>query len=385
MRVQFFHTCTMEAETGEFSLDIYQVKKAVQALQAYLKSTSSQNLLLNETQQICLLLTLWKVPKQDQTIRISLPHGLRTESAEVCLFTRDEPNMTADQTERFYKKLLTQRGLRNIPEVIPFKVLKTEYKPFEAKRRLLGNFDLFLADARIYRRLPSHIGKHFYERKKAPLSVDLESNHLVKDIERLVQGTTLSVTKKGSCCMVRVAHTGMTADKIVENTVTAVNTISSKLRMKGKSIKVIHLKSHTSVALPIYTSDLSHLNLLEEELRKARLAKGAQKIKKKNTKKTSLKTKNMDKTSLKKKTSDNKDEEGKKVEHEEEDEEIPQLIPIESPNKKTKLEALSKTGSKKTPKLNTGDRNLKPRQGQKKISKKAPKAQVQKKKKVTSV
>uniref|UniRef100_A0A3B4C3S0 Ribosomal L1 domain-containing protein 1 n=1 Tax=Pygocentrus nattereri TaxID=42514 RepID=A0A3B4C3S0_PYGNA len=323
--VQFFYTCTMETKTEEkLSLDIYQVKKAVQALQAYLKSTSSQNHLLNETQQICLLITLWKVPKQDQTIRIPLSHGLRTESAEVCLFTRDEPNMTADQTERFYKKLLTQRGLKNIPEVIPFKVLKTEYKPFEAKRRLLGNFDLFLADARIYRRLPSHIGKHFYERKKAPLSVDLESNRLVKDLERLVQGTRLNVTKKGSCCMVRVAHTGMTADEIVENIVTAVGTISSKLHLKGKGIKVIHLKSQTSVALPIYTSDLSHLNLLEEELRKARL----------NTKKTSLKRK-MDKTSLKKKASDNKNE-GNTLE--EEDEEIPQLVPIESPNKKTKLE-----------------------------------------------
>ncbi|XP_017560967.1 ribosomal L1 domain-containing protein 1 [Pygocentrus nattereri] len=372
----------METKTEEkLSLDIYQVKKAVQALQAYLKSTSSQNHLLNETQQICLLITLWKVPKQDQTIRIPLSHGLRTESAEVCLFTRDEPNMTADQTERFYKKLLTQRGLKNIPEVIPFKVLKTEYKPFEAKRRLLGNFDLFLADARIYRRLPSHIGKHFYERKKAPLSVDLESNRLVKDLERLVQGTRLNVTKKGSCCMVRVAHTGMTADEIVENIVTAVGTISSKLHLKGKGIKVIHLKSQTSVALPIYTSDLSHLNLLEEELRKARLAKGAQKIKKKNTKKTSLKRK-MDKTSLKKKASDNKNE-GNTLE--EEDEEIPQLVPIESPNKKTKLEALSKTGPKKTPKPNTANRNLKPRRGQKKTSKKAPKAQVQKKKKVTSV
>ncbi|KAL7868990.1 hypothetical protein AOLI_G00129780 [Acnodon oligacanthus] len=364
-------------------LEVVQVRKAVQALQAYLKSTSSQNPLLNETQQVCLLLTLWKIPKQDQTIRIPLPHGLSTESTEVCLFTRDEPNMTADQTERFYKKLLTQRGLKNIPEVIPFKALKTEYKPFEAKRRLLGNFDLFLSDARIHRRLPSHIGKHFYERKKAPLSVDLESNHVVRDIERLVQGTRLSVTKKGSCCMVRVAHTGMTVDEIVENIVTAVDTISSKLRMKGKSIKVIHLKSHTSVALPIYTSDLSHLNLLEEELRKARLAKGAQKIKKKNTKKTSLKRKNVDKTSLKKKTSNNK--KGKELEGEEEDEEIPQLVPLESPHKKTKLEARSKTGPKKTAKPNTGTRNVRLRQGQKKTSRKAPKAQVQKKRKVTSV
>lgn len=49
---------------------------------------------------------------------------------------------------------------------MPYKVLKTEYKAFEAKRRLLGNFDLFLSDARIRRHLPSHIGKHFYESKK---------------------------------------------------------------------------------------------------------------------------------------------------------------------------------------------------------------------------
>ncbi|MCJ8738484.1 hypothetical protein PDJAM_G00036230 [Pangasius djambal] len=270
------HTCTMAPTAGDkVPLDHFQVKKAVQALQAYLKSSSCKTLLLNETQQICLLLTFWKIPKQEQTIRIPLPHALRNESVEVCLFTRDEPNMTADQTERFYKKLLTQSGVKFMPQVIPFKVLKTEYKPFEAKRKLLGNFDIFLADARIRRRLPSHIGKHFYERKKAPLSVDLRSKHLARDLDRLVQGTTLTINKKGSCCLVRVAHSGMTTDEIVENLVTAVSTISTKLHMKGKSIKIIHLKSHTSVALPIYTSDLSHLKLLEEELKKARLAEAS--------------------------------------------------------------------------------------------------------------
>jgi len=36
---------------------------------------------------------------------------------DVCLFTRDEPNMTSEQTERFYKKLLTERGFKNAIEV----------------------------------------------------------------------------------------------------------------------------------------------------------------------------------------------------------------------------------------------------------------------------
>ncbi|KTF73215.1 hypothetical protein cypCar_00047610 [Cyprinus carpio] len=368
----------MESPRDELELDRSQVNKAVQALQAYLKSSSlSQKLFENDGQAISLLLTLWKIPRKEQTIRISLPHGLRTESGDVCLFTRDEPKMTSEQTVRFYKKLLTERGLKNAIEVIPFNMLKTEYKPFEAKRRLLGNFDLFLSDARIRRRLPSHIGKHFYERKKAPLSVDLESKHLARDMERLIQGTSLTVSNKGSCCMVRVAHSGMTADEMVENVMTAVSTISAKLTMDdvcfcsssfdlqpiflfhsqtGKNIKIIHLKSQNSVALPIYTSDLSHLPVVEEARKKARSTKGAQKRKResKNTEVSDLKTKET------------------VEEKESEEEEIPQLVPIEIPTKKPKRETISKKGLKKVPKPAAG-KGLKKTVKDTKLTKKTPK------------
>lgn len=37
----------------------------------------------------------------------------------------------------------------------------------------------------------------------------------------------------------------------------------------GRNIKIIHLKSQNSVALPIYTSDLSHLAVVEEAQKKA--------------------------------------------------------------------------------------------------------------------
>ncbi|XP_051530886.1 ribosomal L1 domain-containing protein 1-like [Myxocyprinus asiaticus] len=351
------HTCIMESTRDELDLDRSQVKKAVQALQAYLKSTtSSKKLLINEGQAISLLFTQWKIPKKEQTIRIPLPNGLRTESGEVCLFTRDEPNMTSEQTEKFYKRLLVERGVKNVTEVIPFKVLRTEYKPFEAKRRLLSNFDIFLSDARIRRRLPSHIGKHFYERKKSPLSVDLKSRHLARDMERLIQGTTLSVSKKGSCCMARVAHSGMTADEIVENVVTAVSTISTKLEMKGKNIKIIHLKSLTSVALPIYTSDLSHLKLVEVAQKKATVTKQAQKrkIENKNTEVLDKIPKEME------------------AENDSEEEEIPQLVPIETPTKKPRQEEIPKKGLKKVPKPTAG-KGLKKIRKDKKMAKKTSK------------
>ncbi|KAG7491920.1 hypothetical protein MATL_G00008520 [Megalops atlanticus] len=314
-------------------LDRAQVKKAVQALQAYIKSTStSESLLLNESQYISLLITFWKIPKQEQTIRIPLPHGIRSDTGEVCLFTKDEPSMTPDQTERFYKKLLTEKGVKGVTEIMPLKVLKTEYKPYEAKRRLLGNFDLFLADARIYRLLPSHIGKHFYESKKVPLSVNLQSKQLARDLERVIQGSTLRINKKGSCCMARVAHSGMTVDEVVENIMGAVSTITSKLPMKGNDIKIIHLKSQTSVALPIYTSDLNHLALLEE-------AKPKTTSPKKTTDKQKAKTggKPVQKDA------------GQEDTLQEEEEEIPQLVPIVSPNKKAKRETLCKEGLEEAP------------------------------------
>uniref|UniRef100_A0A3Q0RD13 Ribosomal L1 domain-containing protein 1 n=1 Tax=Amphilophus citrinellus TaxID=61819 RepID=A0A3Q0RD13_AMPCI len=299
------------AEKTELLLDRSQVKKAVQALQAFLKTKGTgESLFLDETQKISILFTLWKIPKEPQTIRIPLPHGQRSDTDEICLFTRDEPSMTSEQTQRFYKKLLQERGVRNI-EIIPYKVLKTEYKPYQAKRRLLENFDLFISDDRVRRLLPTHLGKHFYLK---PLCVNLTSKHLARDIERIIQGTSLKVTNKGCCCMAHVAHSGMTADEVMENIEAAVQTVVAKLRMKGPVIKLIHIKSQSSVALPIYNSDLGSLRVLDVEY--AQPPKG----------KVSTKGKGKEKKVKENKAAD------------EEEEEIPQLVPIETPIKKAKLE-----------------------------------------------
>lgn len=297
-------------------MDRAQVKKAAHALQAFLKTTSAPDL-LQENQPISLLFTLWKIPRQAQKIRIPLPHGTRSDTDEVCLFTRDEPNMSAEQTQRFYKRLLEEKGVKSITEVIPFHMLKTEYKPFEAKRRLLGNFNMFLSDDRIRRRLPSHIGKHFYERKRDPLSVNLNSKHLATDIQRLIQGSTMTVSKKGCCCMARVGHSKMTADEIADNIEAAVKTVAQKIHLKGRVIKLIHLKSETSVALPIYASDLDHLTAIEEAQRQAREAKAAKKGKKRKPTET---------------TTENAAPEG------EGEEAVPELVPIVTPSKKAKLQ-----------------------------------------------
>ncbi|NWQ90168.1 RL1D1 protein, partial [Burhinus bistriatus] len=265
-----------------------QVKKAVEALLAFSRSKAKGDaLLLNESENVHLLVTVWKVPRVAQIIKIPLPHGIRPETAEVCLFTKDEPNLSAEQTENLYRKLLIQNGIKSVSQIISYKTLKKEYKLFEAKRRLLNRFDLFLSDDRIRRLLPSHLGKHFYERKKAPLSVNLKARNLAKELRKHIQGTTLPVTNKGCCYTARIGHTGMKADEILDNIIAAAEVIAKKLPKNWKNVKILHLKTLKSAALPIFTANISNLDELDKQpsLKKKEVKKGKNKKPKKAAKK----------------------------------------------------------------------------------------------------
>ncbi|NXD87536.1 RL1D1 protein, partial [Halcyon senegalensis] len=265
-----------------------QVKKAVEALLAFARNKAKgDSQLLNESENVHLLVTVWKVPQASQVIKIPLPHGIRPETAEVCLFTKDEPHLSAEQTENLYKKLLIQNGIRSVSQIISYKTLKKEYKLFEAKRHLLNRFDLFLSDDRIRRLLPSHLGKHFYEKKKAPLSVNLKAKNLAKELQKHIQGTTLPVTNKGCCYTARIGHTGMKADEILDNIIAAAEVIAKKLPKNWKNVKILHLKTLKSVALPVFTANISNLNELDRlpSLKKKEEKKGKNKKPKKAAKK----------------------------------------------------------------------------------------------------
>ncbi|NXH72433.1 RL1D1 protein, partial [Hydrobates tethys] len=316
-----------------------QVKKAVEALLAFAGSKAKGDaLLLNESENVHLLVTVWKVPRVAQVIRIPLPHGIRPETAEVCLFTKDEPNLSAEQTENLYRKLLIQNGIKSVSQIISYKTLKKEYKLFEAKRRLVNRFDLFLSDDRIRRLLPSHLGKHFYERKKAPLSVNLKARNLAKELQKYIQGTTLPVTNKGCCYTARIGHTGMKADEILDNIIAAAEVIAKKLPKNWKNVKILHLKTLKSVALPIFTASISNLDELDRQppLKKKEVKKGENKKLKKAAKKLNSSQVTLT-TEINPAAAATKElviKEKVEVVHEpgdnDDDEEIPQLVPVQT-------------------------------------------------------
>ncbi|XP_069762560.1 ribosomal L1 domain-containing protein 1 isoform X2 [Narcine bancroftii] len=325
-------------------VDSEQIYKAVKALMEYVKKTKNDTkLFLNEDEIIMLCVTVWEIPSQEQKIKIALPHEIRSETVEICLFTKDEPNMNADETQKFYQKLLNEHNIKNITHIIPYKSLKTEYKPYEAKRRLLSTFDVFLADDRIRRLLPSHLGKHFYRSKKIPLSVNLASNDLAKDLCKMIQGTVLPVNNRGSCYSSRVAHTGMKLGEIVENVIAAIHTIGVKLPQQWKNVKILHLKTLNSPALPIYTSDMCNLEELQKKKsKKHKETKKAAKVKnlEVSTDGLSPEASHVPVKAVKENSENTKPSVA--IKRCVEEEEIPQLVPIEkqTPAKKAKLQKL---------------------------------------------
>ncbi|NXF89729.1 RL1D1 protein, partial [Eubucco bourcierii] len=335
-----------------------QVKKAVEALLALSRSKAKgKALFLSEGEVVQLVVTVWKVPRLAQLITIPLPHSIRTETTEVCLFTKDEPNLSAEQTENLYRKLLIQNGISSISQIISYKTLKKEYKLFEAKRRLLNRFDLFLSDDRIRRLLPSHLGKHFYERKKTPVSVNLKAKNLAKEINKHIQGTTLPVTNKGCCYTARIGHTGMKADEILHNIIAAAEVIAKKLPKNWKNIKILHLKTLKSVALPIFTASISNLDELDRQPSERKKEVKEVKNKKPKSRKAAKKPKSSQVTltteinNTAAATQDlEKKAKGVVQEPGDHDEEIPQLVPIQSTilHQLEKMESTAGNLSKKT-------------------------------------
>ena len=74
--------------------------------------------------------------------------------------------MITKDPQREYKDLLETHKIKFIHRVVGLGKLKGKWKPFEARRLLLKENGLFLADERVIPLLPRLLGKKWFEAKK---------------------------------------------------------------------------------------------------------------------------------------------------------------------------------------------------------------------------
>ncbi|KAK8488397.1 hypothetical protein V6N13_123854 [Hibiscus sabdariffa] len=231
------------------------VERAVKALLKWRDSQShlQKPQLLMEDELLYLIVSLKKIPQNPRVnpMKVPLPHPLidpSTDPAELCMFIDDRPKsgITKDAVSKKIKA-------ENIPitKVIKLSKLKTDYKPFEAKRKLCDSYHMFFADKRIIPLLPRLLGKQFFKKKKIPVPVDLKHKNWKEQIEKACSSAMLFLGS-GTCCVVKVAKLSLGQKEIVENVQAAINGIAEVVPSKWGNVRSFHLKLLESLALPVY-------------------------------------------------------------------------------------------------------------------------------------
>lgn len=96
-----------------------------------------------------------------------MPHPFQSKeyNTRVCVFVKDP--------SREFKDQIANLKVPCIAKVIGYEKLKKNYKQYKDKKKLLQEYDQFLADLRIYKMLPEQLGNEFYKKKKYPCPLKL--------------------------------------------------------------------------------------------------------------------------------------------------------------------------------------------------------------------
>jgi ribosome biogenesis protein UTP30 len=233
------------------------VASAVASLAKWMKKRAAEarpNLLADERDDLVVLqLSLRRVPASRSTRPrlLPLPHPVvGHDGASVCVISDDRPKSRSPAASDL---LHASKSLHRLPvsEVIPLSTLRTDYRPYESRRRLAASHDLFVADRAILPLLPRVLGKAFYSTKKAPIGVDFTRVGWPEQV-RKVLGSAFLYLRSGTCSGIKVGRLDMEEEEIVDNVMAAVEAAVEKVPKKWANVRALHLKAVDSVALPIY-------------------------------------------------------------------------------------------------------------------------------------
>ncbi|XP_061353973.1 uncharacterized protein LOC133298659 [Gastrolobium bilobum] len=229
------------------------VAKAVDSLLKWRNSqseTQKPKLFDEDEEFVYLILTLKKIPQKGRVnpYKISLPHSLLSPFSEQCLIIDDRPKSQLTKAQAHNK---IQSESIPISKVLKLTKLASDYRPFEAKRKLCNSYDVFFADKRVVPLLPRLLGKLFFKKKKVPVALDLKKNNWKEQVQKACSSGLLFLST-GTCSVVRVAKLSMERDDIVSNVVAAINGITEVVPIKWSNVRSFHVKLLESLALPVY-------------------------------------------------------------------------------------------------------------------------------------
>ncbi|KAL1347614.1 hypothetical protein HN51_023683 [Arachis hypogaea] len=229
------------------------VKNAVEALLKWRDSNSESHkpkLFDADEEFVYLVVTLKTIPHKSRVnpYKVPLPHSLLSPFNETCLIIDDRSKSKPTKQEA-QKKIKADNVA--VSKVLRLSKLASDYRPFEAKRKLCDSYDLFFADKRVVPLMPRLLGKKFFKKKKVPVQVDLTKKNWKEQVDKACSSALLFLGT-GTCCVVKVAKVSMESEQIVENMMAAIEGVVEVVPKKWANVRSLHVKLYESLALPVF-------------------------------------------------------------------------------------------------------------------------------------
>ncbi|KAL1315449.1 hypothetical protein AAHE18_16G260400 [Arachis hypogaea] len=217
------------------------VKNAVEALLKWRDSNSESHkpkLFDADEEFVYLVVTLKTIPHKSRvnSYKVPLPHSLLSPFNETCLIIDDRSKSKLTKQEA-QKKIKADNVA--VSKVLRLSKLASDYRPFEAKRKLLVPL------------MPRLLGKKFFKKKKVPVQVDLIKKNWKEQVDKACSSALLFLGT-GTCCVVKVAKVSMESEQIVENMMAAIEGVVEVVPKKWANVRSLHVKLYESLALPVF-------------------------------------------------------------------------------------------------------------------------------------
>ncbi len=201
-----------------------------------------------EKMAVYLTVAMKKIPEKPslKPHRLTVPHpwrSVKSSDLSICLITKDP--------HEEYKQRVRSLSLPAITKVMALSKLRTNFKPFEAKRQLAASYDLFLADNRIVTLLPKLLGKKFFDTKKQPVVVDMTASDLETELSSATSAALLFFSS-GPSSTVKIGIYNQGVEKLLENCEAVIAEVIARIPGGWAGVKSLHIKTNQSISLPIY-------------------------------------------------------------------------------------------------------------------------------------
>jgi proteasome-interacting protein CIC1 len=246
------------------------ISKALNELKAYVKRSKDvevaksqlfEDELISDVQIQFTRSSLWTSKKDLKPRVIPLTQKI-SATPSIALIVRD-----GSIDKELLEKIEASELNNVVSQIITGQELKTTYKPFEKRRQLWSQYDLFLADDAVVTTLPKLLGKTFYESRKVPVPISVGKNgfkveKVLKEIEKITTGVVYRIPRSDNL----VVNLG-SLDNITDGTITEVINHFAEAPLRG-----VFIKTSASPALPLYEAEkaFTEETAVEEKIEKTK-------------------------------------------------------------------------------------------------------------------